>query len=200
MENELKSIISKITFWFSQYEEKYIEPKASKDKSFFKSPLIKGIVAIVISSAGSAYSIFPFFYFLPIAALMNILFFLVGLYGLFQLFIAVYSYMKYSKFLLEDKPLDEGLDGELNSGYADKSDTYSMEDKKNKTVAALLAIFLGSFGIHKFYLSKMSGLWYVLFFWTGIPAIVGLVEGILLLEEESKFNQNIITVMFHQNR
>ena len=36
----------------------------------------------------------------------------------------------------------------------------------------------------------MSGLWYVLFFWTGIPAIVGLVEGILLLlEEESKFNQ-----------
>ena len=80
---------------------------------------------------------------MPIAALMNILFFLVGLYGLFQLFIAVYSYMKYSKFLLEDKPLDEGLDGELNSGYADKSDTYSMEDKKNKTVAALLAIFLG---------------------------------------------------------
>lgn len=55
-------------------------------------------------------------------------------------------------------------------------------NQKNKTVAALLAIFLGGFGIHKFYLQKTgTGLLYLLFFWTFIPAIIGFIEGIILL-------------------
>jgi TM2 domain-containing membrane protein YozV len=49
-------------------------------------------------------------------------------------------------------------------------------------VAALLGIFLGGFGIHKFYLGKIAqGILYLLFFWTFIPAIVGFVEGIWYL-------------------
>ncbi|NQY80803.1 MAG: NINE protein [Candidatus Caenarcaniphilales bacterium] len=61
---------------------------------------------------------------------------------------------------------------------------------KNKTTAALLAIFLGSFGIHKFYLSKVSGLWYLLFFWTWIPMLIGFIEGVfLLLMDEVEFDQ-----------
>ena len=48
--------------------------------------------------------------------------------------------------------------------------------------ASLFAIFLGVFGAHKFYLGKPGqGLLYLVFFWTAIPAIVGLVEGILYL-------------------
>jgi Predicted membrane protein len=53
---------------------------------------------------------------------------------------------------------------------------------KNKVVAALLAIFLGSFGIHHFYLGNtMIGVIYLLFFWTAVPGIIGFVEGIIYL-------------------
>ena len=53
---------------------------------------------------------------------------------------------------------------------------------KNKYVAGILAILLGDLGIHKFYLGKLGwGIVYLLFCWTGIPAIVGLIEGIIYL-------------------
>lgn len=53
---------------------------------------------------------------------------------------------------------------------------------KNKVVAGILAIFLGGFGIHKFYMGKVGmGIIYLLFCWTGFPVIIGLVEGIIYL-------------------
>ncbi len=53
---------------------------------------------------------------------------------------------------------------------------------KSKMAAGLLGIFLGGLGIHKFYLGKTGmGILYLCFCWTYIPAIVGLVEGILYL-------------------
>lgn len=53
---------------------------------------------------------------------------------------------------------------------------------KSKVVAGLLAIFLGSFGIHKFYLGKVGmGILYLIFCWTYIPAIIGFIEGIIYL-------------------
>ncbi len=53
---------------------------------------------------------------------------------------------------------------------------------RSRIVAALLGIFLGIFGIHKFYLGKTGqGLVYLVFFWTVIPAILGLIEGIWYL-------------------
>ena len=53
---------------------------------------------------------------------------------------------------------------------------------KNKVLAALFAIFLGSLGIHKFYLGKVgSGILYLLFCWTMIPGIVAFIEGIVYL-------------------
>lgn len=60
---------------------------------------------------------------------------------------------------------------------------------KSKTVAALLAIFLGSFGAHRFYLRSYGwGILYLLFFWTLIPGLLGVVEGMrYLLMDESKF-------------
>jgi TM2 domain-containing membrane protein YozV len=53
---------------------------------------------------------------------------------------------------------------------------------KNRLAAALFAILLGSFGIHKFYLGMTGwGIVYLLLCWTSIPTIVGIIEGILLL-------------------
>lgn len=53
---------------------------------------------------------------------------------------------------------------------------------KNRLVAALLALFLGGFGIHKFYLGQtFKGIIYLIFFWTLIPAIIALIEAIVLL-------------------
>jgi len=61
---------------------------------------------------------------------------------------------------------------------------------RSKLAAALFAIFLGSFGIHKFYLGRVGwGVVYLLLCWTGIPGIVGFIEGILLLiMSEEDFN------------
>lgn len=53
---------------------------------------------------------------------------------------------------------------------------------RSKVLAGILAIFLGGLGIHKFYLNKVGfGIVYLLFCWTTIPSIIGLVEGIVYL-------------------
>jgi len=45
-----------------------------------------------------------------------------------------------------------------------------------------LAFFLGGIGIHKFYAKKMvAGVLYLLFCWTGIPAVIALIEFIIAL-------------------
>ena len=61
---------------------------------------------------------------------------------------------------------------------------------KNQYIAALLAIFLGGFGVHRFYLGNIFiGILYLLFCWTGIPAILGIIEGIYFaVITESTFN------------
>lgn len=52
----------------------------------------------------------------------------------------------------------------------------------NKLVAALLAIILGGLGIHKFYLHKpVQGVLYILFCWTGLPMLIGFIEGLVYL-------------------
>jgi TM2 domain-containing membrane protein YozV len=53
---------------------------------------------------------------------------------------------------------------------------------KSKLAAALFAILLGGIGVHKFYLGRIGwGVLYIVFFWTFIPAILGLIEGIIYL-------------------
>ena len=53
---------------------------------------------------------------------------------------------------------------------------------KNKTTAALFAIFLGGIGVHKFYLGQAgSGIAHLLICWTFIPLLLGVVQGINLL-------------------
>jgi TM2 domain-containing membrane protein YozV len=68
-----------------------------------------------------------------------------------------------------------------NSGSFDFSYT-SAPNGKNKIAAGLFAILLGDVGAHKFYLGDMGmGVLYLIFCWTGIPAIIGLIEGIIYL-------------------
>lgn len=56
------------------------------------------------------------------------------------------------------------------------------QNGKNKVVAALLAFFLGGFGVHKFYLGQIGfGILYLVFCWTLIPSLIAFVEFIILL-------------------
>jgi TM2 domain-containing membrane protein YozV len=71
---------------------------------------------------------------------------------------------------------------------------------KNKIVAALLALFLGGFGIHKFYLGQIfKGFIYLIFFWTFIPAVIAFFEFIILLVmSDEDFNKRYNPGMFVQ--
>ncbi len=65
---------------------------------------------------------------------------------------------------------------------------------KSKIVAGILAILLGGLGVHKFYLGRVGlGVLYLLFFWTYIPAIVGVIEGIIYLtsSDENFYNRYV---------
>lgn len=56
---------------------------------------------------------------------------------------------------------------------------------KSRITAGILGILLGGIGVHKFYLNKVGlGILYLVFFWTAIPAIIGLVEGIIYLTQD----------------
>jgi TM2 domain-containing membrane protein YozV len=61
---------------------------------------------------------------------------------------------------------------------------------KNKTTAAILAALLGGLGVHNFYLGKTTkGILYLVFCWTGIPAILALIDFIVILTmTDEKFN------------
>jgi Predicted membrane protein len=51
---------------------------------------------------------------------------------------------------------------------------------KSKTAAGILALFLGGFGVHKFYLDRPGqGILYLLFCWTFIPAFIAFIEAII---------------------
>ena len=52
---------------------------------------------------------------------------------------------------------------------------------KSKTLALALCFFLGWCGGHKFYLKKNSAWMYLLFCWTGIPAIIAIWDFIVIL-------------------
>jgi TM2 domain-containing membrane protein YozV len=53
---------------------------------------------------------------------------------------------------------------------------------RSRIVAALLALFIGGLGIHKFYLGKGGqGLLYLLFCWTFIPSFIAFVEFIMYM-------------------
>ena len=69
---------------------------------------------------------------------------------------------------------------------------------RSKVAAGVLAILFGGFGIHKVYLGKITeGILMLLFSWTCIPAMIGLIEGIIYLaQSDEEFSmKNKVRVM-----
>jgi TM2 domain-containing membrane protein YozV len=61
--------------------------------------------------------------------------------------------------------------------------------RRDEIVGILLALFLGSFGIHHFYLRRTGlGILYCLFFWSGVPAILGFFECFFMPGRVREFN------------
>lgn len=59
---------------------------------------------------------------------------------------------------------------------------YVHKIEKSKGVALLLCFFLGGLGIHQFYLGNtIQGVFYLLFSWTCIPALISIIDFIILL-------------------
>ncbi|MBF9298663.1 MULTISPECIES: TM2 domain-containing protein [Mammaliicoccus] len=51
--------------------------------------------------------------------------------------------------------------------------------KVDKITYSLLAFFLGGLGIHKFYVGKKAtGILHLIFCWTGIPGVIGIIQGV----------------------
>jgi TM2 domain-containing membrane protein YozV len=71
----------------------------------------------------------------------------------------------------------------VQQGMAQPTSPYSPNwPIKSKVAAGVLAILLGGIGVHKFYMGKIGmGVLYLLLCWTGIPAIIGVIEGIIYL-------------------
>lgn len=65
---------------------------------------------------------------------------------------------------------------------------------KDRTTAAILALFLGGLGAHHFYLGNTGrGIIYLVFVWTFIPMLVGLIEGIIYLtKSDEEFQQQYV--------
>jgi len=61
--------------------------------------------------------------------------------------------------------------------------------RRDEVVGVLLALFLGTFGIHHFYLRRTGlGILYCCFFWTGITSILGLIECFFMPGRVREFN------------
>lgn len=61
--------------------------------------------------------------------------------------------------------------------------------QKDEVVGVLLALFLGTFGAHHFYLRRPGlGALYCIFFWSGVPTIAGFIECFFMPGRVRQFN------------
>ncbi|HEX3893109.1 MAG TPA: NINE protein [Terracidiphilus sp.] len=61
--------------------------------------------------------------------------------------------------------------------------------RRDEVVGILLALFLGTFGIHHFYLRRTGlGILYCCFFWSGIPSMLGFLECFFMPGRVREFN------------
>jgi TM2 domain-containing membrane protein YozV len=62
---------------------------------------------------------------------------------------------------------------------------------KDKSTAAILALFMGGIGVHKFYLGRIgAGIVYLIFSFTFVPVLLGLIDFfILALMDQDEFNR-----------
>ena len=59
---------------------------------------------------------------------------------------------------------------------------YVQKSGKSRIVASMFAFFAGNLGLHKFYMGNITaGILYILFWWTSIPSILSIIDGIRYL-------------------
>lgn len=62
--------------------------------------------------------------------------------------------------------------------------------RRDTTVGVLLAFFLGSLGAHHFYMKRAGlGILYACFFWTFIPAVIGVLECFFMPNRVREYNK-----------
>lgn len=68
--------------------------------------------------------------------------------------------------------------------------------QRSLTVAVLLALSFGMFGLHHFYMGRVrKGLWYAAFCWLGLPVVLGWIDaGRLALLDDAQFRKLLKTV------
>ena len=60
---------------------------------------------------------------------------------------------------------------------------------KSTRTGTLLAVFLGGFGAHRFYLGDKKGLLYLPFFWTLVPSVISLIEAFFMPDRVRAYNR-----------
>mgnify|MGYP005675320639 CR=1 FL=1 len=71
--------------------------------------------------------------------------------------------------------------------------------KKTVSTGVLLALFVGGFGIHKFWLSEIvPGVLYLLFCWTFIPSIIALIECFFMKNTVNNYNYRLAQDIFKE--
>jgi TM2 domain-containing membrane protein YozV len=61
--------------------------------------------------------------------------------------------------------------------------------QKDEVVGVLLALFLGTFGAHHFYMRRPGlGILYCVFCWTGIPTIISFIECFFMPSRVRQYN------------
>ncbi len=106
------------------------------------------------------------------------------------------------KKLLYDN--DKEFENENENEFDQNEDDEYYEIRPSKrTTAGIFALLLGTFGVHRFYMGYTGlGILYLLFCWTGIPTILGLIEGIIYLtisDEEFDFEKDRTYPDFEEN-
>jgi TM2 domain-containing membrane protein YozV len=75
---------------------------------------------------------------------------------------------------------------------------YYRGTQRDEILGVVLALVLGSFGAHHFYLRRNGwGTVYLVLFWTGIPAILGIIEAFFMPGRVRRFNAEQAALLAH---
>jgi TM2 domain-containing membrane protein YozV len=75
---------------------------------------------------------------------------------------------------------------------------YYRGTQRDEILGVVLALVLGSFGAHHFYLRRNGwGIVYLVLFWTGIPAILGIIEAFFMPGRVRRFNAEQAALLAH---
>jgi len=97
---------------------------------------------------------------------------------------------RFEPMLLEEVLVIEQLNAPAWSDQQRATFYYRMAAvQKDEVLGVLLAVFLGSFGLHHFYIGRNGlGILYLIFFWTGIPGFVALIEAFFMPGRVRRYN------------